>query len=182
MEQYNKEYFKKRNRHLVFIKALCFSFLIKIFLKPKTLLDAGCAYGELVKIAKYFGIKAYGVDKSKHAIFYAKKNNSKCFSAADILSLPFKNESFDTVVSLALMEHIPDAKVNKALSEVIRVAKKYILLQICVEDSLLESKRHYLSDPTHVNVVSSEWWEKKFKNLGIKYQDIPRLGIFLLYK
>lgn len=183
MREYSKEYFEKRNQWFTFLKASFFAFLIKIFLKPKYLLDVGCACGELVKITSMLGIRTFGIDKSKSAIDYTSKYGGGNFARASILSIPFKNNSFDTVVSLAVMEHILSTDTDRALTEAMRVAKRFILLQICVKDNPLEWNKHYLKDSTHVNVMFSKWWREKFKNLGMEYKEIiPCFGIFLLYK
>jgi SAM-dependent methyltransferase len=181
--EYNKDYFAKRNQLFSFLKAGLFAFLIKIFLKPRTLLDVGCAGGELVKITSMLGIKTFGIDISKSAINCANKDSGGSFARASILSIPFEDDSFDVVVSLAVMEHILSTDADRALTEAMRVAKRFILLQICVKDNPLEWNKHYLEDSTHVNVMFSKWWREKFKNLEMKYKEIiPNSGIFLLYK
>lgn len=180
--EFDKEYFEKRRGFFTEIKSLFYAFLIKLFLKPKKLLDVGCAEGKLIKWAMRLGIKASGVDISNKGFKLAPALvRGKC-QKGDILNLPFKNNQFEAVSCLALLEHIKKTDVDRALAELLRVTKKYVLLQICVKDNPFEGE-HYLLDPTHVNVEESDWWVKKFKELKIKTKfSPPILGLFLLEK
>jgi len=49
---------------------------------------------------------------------------------ADVRALPFGDNSFDTVCAFEVLEHIPFADFEKALSELARVAKKYVLISL----------------------------------------------------
>ena len=181
MNSYDKNYFIKRGKFFPLLKALVFVLFIKIFLRPKSLLDVGCALGEMLQLASKLGIKSWGVDISRAAISQMTPSlRSRC-QVGSILSLPFKEGSFDIVSCLALLEHIREEDTEKALREVLRVAKKYVLLQVCVKDSPFEGK-HYLLDSTHVNVRKNRWWVEKFNDLGLKFKTIPQAGVFLLYK
>ncbi|GAI61002.1 unnamed protein product, partial [marine sediment metagenome] len=41
----------------------------------------------------------------------------------DVLNIPFGDNAFDLVVSVELLEHIPEKHTDKALKEMARVAK-----------------------------------------------------------
>lgn len=49
---------------------------------------------------------------------------------ADIRSMPFKNESYDLVMACEILEHIPWDDVDKALKELHRVSRKYVIISI----------------------------------------------------
>jgi ubiquinone/menaquinone biosynthesis C-methylase UbiE len=49
---------------------------------------------------------------------------------ADILHLPFEDNSFDVVVACQVLEHLPFEKLPQALKELKRVAKRYVLIDI----------------------------------------------------
>lgn len=181
MKPYDKDYFIKRGTFFPLLKALIFSLFIKAFLGPKTLLDVGCALGELVWFTSRLGIRSKGVDISQAAVSQINSSlNSHC-RIGTILNLPFQDNRFDVVSCLALLEHIPEKDIKEALKELLRVSQKYVLLQICVKDNPLEQD-HYLLDQTHVNVQKSNWWIGIFNNLGLKFKTISRTGVFLLYK
>ncbi|MFA5381540.1 MAG: class I SAM-dependent methyltransferase [Candidatus Micrarchaeia archaeon] len=49
---------------------------------------------------------------------------------ADIRELPLKENSFDLILACEILEHIPWFDVDKALSELSRVSKKYVIIAI----------------------------------------------------
>ncbi|QWZ08138.1 class I SAM-dependent methyltransferase [Nocardioides panacis] len=50
------------------------------------------------------------------------------FVAARAEALPFKDDAFDVVISLDLVEHLPEAIRNDALSELCRVARRAVIV------------------------------------------------------
>ena len=58
---YDKKYFSGRSRSLMWERRA--EFIVEKF-NPKTCLDVGCAYGELVKALVDLGVDAYGIDGS----------------------------------------------------------------------------------------------------------------------
>jgi len=102
----------------------------KIF-KPRNLLDCGCGRGSFIADARDVGIDAYGFDFSKWAIYnhYPRCENS-WLQVADVRYIPFKDDSFDLVLALDLMEHIYIDDVDQVISEIFRVCKKYAFFEI----------------------------------------------------
>lgn len=97
------------------------------FVKGKKILDIGCAvgYGPYY-FAKNGAVKVVGFDNSKEAIGWAKEHYSLPnleFLIGDCLSLPFSDDSFDTVISFDLLEHITEEQQKQFISEVKRVLK-----------------------------------------------------------
>jgi ubiquinone/menaquinone biosynthesis C-methylase UbiE len=92
--------------------------------KPKYILDIGCGTGETLSFLRgyYPKTKLYGVDTSSRAISYSKVRGHKNIKNASATNLPFKNNFFDTVLFLDVLEHIKDD--NKAIGEARRVLKK----------------------------------------------------------
>lgn len=92
-------------------------------------IDIGSGLGDLaIEIAKrYPNLKITGLDISQEAVDEATKKASKenlsnlSFNVVDVHSLPFKDNSFDLVVSHGVMHHLKD--LSKVLSEVYRVLK-----------------------------------------------------------
>jgi SAM-dependent methyltransferase len=90
-----------------------------------TILDLGCGNGRLYELFKARPVKYVGVDSCPRLIEIAKeKYQSDSFQLADTLNLPFKEETFDVVFSIALLHHIPSEELRlDAIGEVRRVLK-----------------------------------------------------------
>lgn len=87
------------------------------------LLDIGCGRGKIAFFLKNKASEIYGVDNSKRELQFAKKNGLKVkLIDLDKSKLPFKNNFFDTVTCLDVIEHVrnPFTLVNEAF----RVLKK----------------------------------------------------------
>lgn len=98
----------------------------KPYIVNKKVLDLGCGtgYGSAALIS--MGAKSVdGVDLSRGAIDFARANYSPkglSFKVADALNLPFKNNTFDSIVSFEVIEHVKN--YSKYLTEAFRVLKK----------------------------------------------------------
>jgi ubiquinone/menaquinone biosynthesis C-methylase UbiE len=99
----------------------------KLFNKGKRCLEVGCGRGT---ISAYYIDNGYNytlLDISSHVIEFAKeifkKNNFKAdFTVGDANRMPYKDNSFDIVFSLGLLEHFEDAETP--IREQIRVLDK----------------------------------------------------------
>lgn len=107
----------------------------------RTILDAGCGNGIFLNhimesTNTYY--RLYGLDRSKTALKYTKTDKS--IGSLDLL--PFKDNIFDLVTSLEVIEHLPVKVYQKALSEICRVAGKYVILAVpnnqCLQRNLIE--------------------------------------------
>ncbi|MBU2564414.1 class I SAM-dependent methyltransferase [Patescibacteria group bacterium] len=93
------------------------------FSKNEKILDLGCGNGRLFEFLK--GVNYAGIDISEKLISIAKKKYGNHFKKGNILSLPFSNESFDSIWSIAVFHHIPSKEFRqKVLKECYRVLKK----------------------------------------------------------
>jgi ubiquinone/menaquinone biosynthesis C-methylase UbiE len=96
------------------------------FIKNKTVLDVGCGFGwaELL-FSKLNPKHMVGVDYSEECLVVARKfkHPSCSFKKGDALQLPFKDNTFDTVISFEVLEHIPKHTEDKMFSELYRVLK-----------------------------------------------------------
>lgn len=88
-------------------------------------LDLGCGNGRCVEAIREKGGLYWGVDNSDNLIKIARNKypNGK-FLAADALDLPFENEFFNIIYSIAVLHHIPSKNLRrKFMSEAKRALK-----------------------------------------------------------
>lgn len=86
---------------------------------PK-ILDAGCGTGMIYSNLEKFGT-VIGIDLSKEALKFCRERRLRTLIHGDLTCLPFKNESFDLIVALDILEHIEEDQV--AVSEFYRALK-----------------------------------------------------------
>jgi uridylate kinase len=137
---------------------------IKTQFNPKTLLDVGCGTGELVSALRRLGVDAKGVEISKEALELANEDVQPFLLKGDVLKLPFKNNSFDMVVTYDVLEHLERSNLKKAAKETIRVAKKSVLHKIYTKENTLLNFTHG-DDPSHLSVFSQGFWDRLFNSI-----------------
>src|SRR3989344_8666272 len=88
------------------------------------ILDVGGGIGNLYDLS---GKKITVFDINENELKISRKKGLEAIQG-DGINLPFKDNSFDTVVSVATLEHIQKNKRSKFLEELKRVSKKKILI------------------------------------------------------
>lgn len=129
----------------------CTRFVSDDDIKNKRILDIGCGFGwfELNAI-KRKAKHIIGIETTNNDLKTAKKsikNDKVSFQIGSALKLPFKDKSFDTVVSWEVLEHIPKNGEKRMFQEVHRVLKPNGIF--------------YLSTPNQSvlsNVLDPAWW------------------------
>jgi ubiquinone/menaquinone biosynthesis C-methylase UbiE len=93
-------------------------------LKPKNILEIGCAAGHLTYSLKeiFPEVRVTGIDLYKPAIQYAQKKFPQIkFIVADAHKLPFKNRAFDLIICSETIEHVNNPQ--KVFEEIKRLLK-----------------------------------------------------------
>lgn len=86
------------------------------------LLDAGCGTGHHLAELRKRGFQVAGVDASKEMLIHARKNNPESeVLEADVEEIPFPDESFDIILSIEVLRHLP--RSAKTISEMERLLK-----------------------------------------------------------
>jgi 2-polyprenyl-3-methyl-5-hydroxy-6-metoxy-1,4-benzoquinol methylase len=98
-------------------------------LKAKKLLELGCGRGDLSVFLAKQGAKVTGVDVGENLIVAAKLlaevNQANCeFQVANVTGLPFEANTYDVVLGIAILHHLSQPDLYKALQETYRVLKE----------------------------------------------------------
>jgi ubiquinone/menaquinone biosynthesis C-methylase UbiE len=110
-------------------------FLFNDYIIPgDKILDLGCGNGRSLQFLKDKDIDYIGVDFSEKLIKIAQQNYPKVkFQVADALNLPFPNNYFDKIYSIAVLHHIPSEKFRiQFFKEARRILKPDGLLILTV--------------------------------------------------
>jgi ubiquinone/menaquinone biosynthesis C-methylase UbiE len=90
-------------------------------LKPERVLEVGIGNGTVSNYLRNAGLNIKTCDINP---------NLKPGVVSDIRKLPFDEKSFDLVMACEILEHIPFEDFEKALSELYKVSRKYVLISI----------------------------------------------------
>ena len=93
-------------------------------LQGLNLLDVGCGTGTTDRYLAPRVRKLHGVDISEEMLVKAQRNVPKAkFAWYDGEKLPFADESFDVVVAICVLHHVPVSNRFKVVSEMVRVTR-----------------------------------------------------------
>jgi len=144
----------------------------------KKILEVGCGEGYIIKhLREKFNVNIIGMDISNDILEIARSMNPNLkFFLGDIYKLGFKDDSFDMVLILEVLEHLKYP--NRALEEIKRVSKEYVIVSVPNEPiframNILRLKylQNWGNTPGHVN----NWNKKDFITLLEKHFEILEL-------
>ncbi|MFA4043594.1 MAG: hypothetical protein HZRFUVUK_000366 [Candidatus Fervidibacterota bacterium] len=99
----------------------------------KSVLDIPCGTGRMFELFSSEGIKFVGADISLAMIAEAmRKPNKECMLAlvvCDAEAIPFKDNTFDAVVCIRFMFHVPRDVQLRILREMRRVSKRWLIVE-----------------------------------------------------
>ncbi len=152
--------------------------ILKTLIKGKKILDVGCGFGVYVDYLTKQGFEAVGVDFVSEFIKTARKNQQGRFITSSANSLPFENNSFDTVLLFDILEHGDDLKI---LTEAKRVAKQRIIAIVprIVDRSLSDSGvifRHYL-DKSHLREYEMQDLKSLANKAGLTINNLKQIQL-----
>ena len=126
-------------------------------LNPTSVLDVGCGRGYLLKRLRPFGVKVKGTDFSEAGVSLAK---DKDITVADAKNLPFKDKTFDLVISTDFFEHIPEEDIDKVYNEMKRVSER-VAARIATKEECDKENAY------HLTVKPLAWWTEKLPGIII---------------
>ncbi len=149
------------------------------------ILDIGCGNGRVAEIAQQCKVEYTGIDVSEKLIQLAReKYPAAHFEIGSMLKLPFPDQSYDMVIAIASLQHIPSDKLRRqALLEMYRVAKQNDLL-FMTNWNLFQSKweKYFIQDNTYDNGDALIPWKDSSGNIlaqryyhGFKIPELEQL-------
>lgn len=133
------------------------------------LLDIGCAFGMFLKTAsKYYD--CYGVEISKYASGYAKKQKLKIFNGT-LKQASYPDNYFDIINMVEVIEHLPDPK--ETIKEIYRIMKPNGILFIKTSNidsfyARIKGKNWNYLLPGHLSYFSIKTLNNLLKSSGFK--------------
>ncbi len=125
-------------------------------------LDLGCGTGRWSRFFQRYGASTVGVDLGIQALRWARQlSPSARWAAMEIPRLGFRDHSFDWVVSVTVLQHLPHEVQEEALCEVRRLLRpsgRLLALELC----------RGRSEGFHVFPRSRREWEDLFTRLGFR--------------
>ena len=120
--------------------------------EARSILDVGAGNGAFLRFLedRKVSIKLAGLERSETAI--TRSLSRAQIQLGSIDDLPFEDRSFDVVSCMEVFEHLPYGVYEKALREVERVAKDYILVSVPYKEARVRVQCPYCSctfDPSY---------------------------------
>jgi SAM-dependent methyltransferase len=153
------------------LRKLVFSFIDKFSHKRNGLriLDAGCGTGGILERCNVYG--AYGLEISEEAIKFCKLRKLNNLVRGSVCDVPFKNNSFDIVISLGVLYHKDVKNDLKTLEELYRVVDENGILLLTLPAYNFLRSRHDKAVHTRHRYTIKELKEK-VKKAGFRIERI----------
>jgi GT2 family glycosyltransferase/2-polyprenyl-3-methyl-5-hydroxy-6-metoxy-1,4-benzoquinol methylase len=123
-------------------------------IRPRTVLDAGCAIGFLVEKLRSLGVDASGFDISPFAIGRAPSELAPYLTVRSITEEI--DGHYDLITCLEVVEHLPPRLADAAIANVCRHA----------ESVLFSSSPEDFEELSHINVRPIDEWAQRFADHG----------------
>jgi SAM-dependent methyltransferase len=145
----------------------------------KTLLDAGCSYGGLVRTALQHGIDAYGVEPNREVVSLLHERKIKRIVQGFFPAETGPLARYDAVTIFQVLMYIPD--ISPQLFKAARNALNPggILVVFCTDPAKRESAdmKVSLSVPIVVNFTGAEFMRRVARDSGFaSYEHVPCRG------
>ncbi len=133
-----------------------------------SLLDVGCGKGFMLHDFKEAlpGITVAGIDISDYCLKNSMESVNDCLQKASCDELPFPDNSFDLVVSIATIHNLELEGVKRSLKEIMRVTKKFAFIKnngYHTEEEKRDLEQWNLVAKTILHI---DEWKNIFKEVG----------------
>lgn len=133
-----------------------------------SVLDVGCGKGFMLYDFQRLipGITIAGIDISDYAIEHALVEVKPYLRIGNAKKLPYKDKSFDLVISINTVHNLPFGECKEAIREIQRVTKKDAFITVDAYRNEEEKKRMEMWNLTALTYMSISEWKKLFKDIG----------------
>lgn len=130
----------------------------------KSLLDAGCGNGAFVNFLQKSraDLHIMAVDRSVAALKYVQTTKKE----ANIDNIPADDRSYDCVTCLEVLEHLPIQVYEKAIFELTRIAKQYIIISVPYQEII---EGNYTKCPSCKTIFNYDLHMRNFDDHRIKH-------------
>lgn len=135
-------------------------------LNPKSVLDAGCAWGFLVETLRERGVEAWGIDISSYAISQVT-DSIKPFCRIESITHNFE-KSYDLITCIEVVEHMEKPMAELGIKNLCEHTDRV----------LFSSSPNDYAEATHFNVQPTEVWAREFARHGF-YPDLDFDATFI---
>lgn len=97
---------------------------------PQSILEVGVGEGEVAQLVRqrFPGARFVGIDLTDDALVQSWQERQLAGAFADIAALPFADATFDLVLAIEVLEHVPDPP--RALAEIARVGRADVVVSV----------------------------------------------------
>ena len=133
-----------------------------------SVLDVGSAKGFMLYDFKKLmpKLKISGIDCSSYAREHALEEVKPFLRAGDAASLPFPDKTFDLVISINTVDHLPLEECKKAIREIQRVSKRDSFITVNAWRSNEDRERFLKWNVTALCAMAVCDWTLLFKEIG----------------
>lgn len=163
-----------------------------------TILEIGSGSGNWIPMIENRFSFSVSLDHELEFLHAASKKSagSTAFACGDAYTLPFKDNAFDVILFIEILEHLTEPV--PVLEEIKRIKKedgilvlstphKYSLLELTGRIGRLRAVRkiskwiypHYVRDPGHINLLSRKEARNIFKEAGYEIREEKSSGVYL---
>lgn len=131
-------------------------------------LDVGCGKGFMMYDFKHLMPKLTiaGIDISQYAYDHAKPEMKPFIKVGNAMSLPYVDRSFDLVISINTVDHLPLEECKQAIKEIQRVTKKDAFISVHTWHNEKERERLLKWNITAQTCMHVDDWRKLFAEVG----------------
>ena len=155
-EIYKGGFFKQRHKMNWRVNPFC-TMVCNTF-NPKTLIDVGCATGDLVRGFLDRGVDAIGIDGSDGCLEFLEIPRDR-FLLLDLRN-PIRVGRWDIALCLEVLEHIEPEYADVLVQNLVEMSDKLL-----ISAAPPGQGGHY-----HVNCQPREYWSEKFEGYGFDFR------------